>query len=311
MLEHSTNVFKERIEEVRTLVSNTNKASVLVIQQFPSDNDTITLLPKIRESVTNVLAFVELGSEKVLERVLELANPVFDFVAFDGDLKIKNSADLIACARKVCTSPKLFFYSDNQTWADSGLHMVSQLENGLYQKKVWLTGSGILREALAQKLTNLGAEVQYSAVPGQLAEIVIGAQVKEVSFPEDGFSSVLTGANFYDIGIGNFSKKTISEALNGGGEVYRIDVRAGLSSQVLQILETNYLITKVMGRAELRGVRMVAGGIMGEDGAVVVDDIRSPTSVVGIADGKGSLKLEINEKETEHQAFVSRLIKKV
>jgi hypothetical protein len=46
---------------------------------------------------------------------------------------------------------------------------------------------------------------------------------------------------------------------------------------------------EIMGSADLSGVAIVAGGVIGARGRIVVDSIKNPGRVIGIADGMGGL----------------------
>jgi len=43
------------------------------------------------------------------------------------------------------------------------------------------------------------------------------------------------------------------------------------------------------------GVPVVAGGAIGERGAVIVDDVENPARIVGVADGSGGLLRQPSE----------------
>src|SRR5699024_280396 len=96
-----------------------------------------------------------------------------------------------------------------------------------------------------------------------------------------------------DGGIGNFSKEFISTALENGHDVRRLDVR-----QSQEIMDgyinsrLNSQFSQIIGRDVINGHRVVAGGIMGQDGQVIIDKIVSPTRVIGIANGIGGVKNE-------------------
>ena len=66
-------------------------------------------------------------------------------------------------------------------------------------------------------------------------------------------------------------------------------MRAGLSGNIINVLETYDLKNKVYGRRKFRDFNIVAGGYFGLKGDVVVDSISDPKKVIGIADVKGHL----------------------
>lgn len=301
--------FSNRIETVKNLVKKTNKSSVLIIQQFPKLEETRIKFPKVRESISNILAFIELRDLEVLALILSMADGVFDHIAFDSDIKLPVSNDLIAYATKQVQRSKLFFYSDMNVWADSALQFILQQEKGLQGKRVFLSGEGLLHTALSQKLSFLG--VKMIADGETPIDVVLGCAIKNTSLDESIVPRLAASASFYDIGIGNFSHELIEKVDSQGHPIYRIDIRAGISSLVIHILETDYLIHKVMGKATIKNTEFVAGGIMGKPNAVILDDIHHPSSIIGIADGKGHIKTHLDTQDLERLAFAERLIEEI
>ena len=54
--------------------------------------------------------------------------------------------------------------------------------------------------------------------------------------------------------------------------------------------------------------RSRAGGILGRDGAVVLDSIHDPSRVIGVADGQGRIKRTHSPTGAAAVAFVEKLI---
>src|SRR2546425_741785 len=139
-------VFRERLEAVVALATRTNKATVLVVQQFPVAEDAGVLFPHVRESIATIMGFVELGTADDLSWVLDTSDEAFNWVVVDCDQKLPGSAGVVALARARVKPEQLLFYSDNQVWFDSGLDIVQRLEGGLTGKTVLLCGVGPLTE---------------------------------------------------------------------------------------------------------------------------------------------------------------------
>lgn len=306
MLSHLKATFAERILLVQELIKKTNKSSVLIIQQFPVSTDTLTKLPKVRESISNILAFVELGEPEVLQEIITMADGVFDAIAFDSDIKLPLSSELLQIAEKHIKQSKLFFYSDINTWADSAIQFVLQQEKGLYGKSVLLAGEGALYDAVLHRINYLGASIVTDT--SVAIDVVIGCALKSTSVDESIMNRLGLKPTLYDIGIGNFTLGLIEAAHSKAYPIYRIDIRAGISSLVINLLETDYLINKVMGRAKIKDVELVAGGMMGKKNAVIIDDINFPSSIIGVADGRGNVKIDLAEEDHTNIAFVERLI---
>ncbi len=329
--------FLQRIAAAQFLVEQTNKSSILVIQQFPTAEDTEILLPAVRESISNIIAFVELGDLETLKYVFAHADGTFDAIAMDSDAKHERSRALIDYVRGVVTKAKVFYYSDTNVWAESALTFIQHVEKGLNGKNILIAGTGILVTKLLNNLSDYGTNLFY--LPGQSSsqhqqlrgasptgfekiagtiddscdlsgiDLLIGASIKQVSVDDRIAQRLPRGINIYDMGIGNFSADFIVTARDREDQVYRLDNRAGISSMVLSLFETDYLITKMMGTVCIKDVELVSGGILGCKGAVIVDNVYKPTYVIGIADGKGRVNFTPETaKESEDLLFVKRLI---
>ncbi|TDM34400.1 hypothetical protein [Macrococcoides canis] len=105
-----------------------------------------------------------------------------------------------------------------------------------------------------------------------------------------------------DGGIGNFSKDFIAEGNEKGLDIRRVDVRMGdviLESHIKSL--TNNPFHKCIGRKEVEEVILVGGGIIGKENDVIVDDISSPKTVIGLADGFGGVKSKNRLSEIEKE----------
>jgi hypothetical protein len=208
-------------------------------------------------------------------------------------------------------SPRLMFYSDNQAWFDSALDMVQRIERGISGKMVLMCGAGPLADSLAFALPRIGASVVvHDATDSPVgATIVLGASQKRTSIDASLIRRLPAAAAVYDVGIGNLTLDAADLARSRGLRLYRLDNRAGISSAIVRLLETDHMVTTLMGRARLRDVDVVAGGLLAPPGAVIVDDIRRPTMIFGIADGTGRFKREpLDARDREHLEYVRSVI---
>lgn len=112
-----------------------------------------------------------------------------------------------------------------------------------------------------------------------------------------------------DAGLSSFSEAAIDRATTRGIEMMRSDVRAGFISEINCALITEELATRHMGRIEYEGVTVVAGGIIGDEGDVVVDSIESPKSIFGVADGNGGIKESLTDTERRRIKITRELLK--
>jgi hypothetical protein len=310
LLAEHLSTLRDRLDEIAALAARTNKATVLVVQQFPVAGDRAVCFPPVRESIANLLAFVELGTAHDLDAILAAAES-FNWIAIDGDHKLPESALIVQTASSRVTPDRLLFFSDNQVWFDSALDMVQRLEGGLSRKAVMLCGPGPLADSFALVLPRLGASV---IVPdgGSLpvdASIVLGASQKQESIGDSLIQRLPGHAAVYDLGIGNLTFEAAELARARGLRLYRLDNRAGISSAIVRLLETDNMVSRLMGRVRLRNVEVVAGGLLAPAGAVIVDDIRRPTLIFGVADGHGRFKPEpLAADDRERVEYIRSLI---
>jgi len=98
--------------------------------------------------------------------------------------------------------------------------------------------------------------------------------------------------------LGSVDGTLVEDLSERGIEITRIDSRPGLLSEISTILQTRHLVERVAGRADVQGVPVVAGGVLGRRGDVVMDDVLFPALVIGVSDGQGGLL-----PESEHAPF--------
>jgi hypothetical protein len=266
----------------------------------------------VRESIANIMAFVELGTSEDISWVLDAVHDhPFDWFAVDCDHKLQESPRIIVEARARIDPAKLLFYSDNQVWFDSGLDIVQRLEGGLSGKSVLLCGSGPLAECFHQTLPRIGASLLTSdqAISGAvMPSIVLGVAQKRESIDAALVEWLPSTAAIYDIGLGNLTRDGATRARARGMRLYRLDNRAGISSAIVRQLETDFMITRLMGHVRLKNVDIVAGGLLAPPGAVIVDDIRNPCLIFGVADGRGLFKTSLGPEDQERVNFVRSLL---
>jgi len=306
-------VLRDRLEAVASLADRTNKATVLVVQQFPVPEDKGILFPHVRESIANIMAFAELGTAADLAWLLDAASDhPFNRIVVDCDRKLPESARIVEMARARVDQAQLLFYSDNQVWFDSGLDIVQRLEGGLTAKRVLLSGAGPLADCFREALPRIGATpvtADQITSDAEAPSVVLGVAQKRETIEASLVERLPPDGAIYDIGIGNLSLEAASRARARGLRLYRLDNRAGISSAIVRLLETDFMVGKLMGHVRLKQVDIVAGGLLAPPGAVIVDDIRNPMLIFGVADGKGRFREPLGPEDEARVAFVQSLLR--
>lgn len=302
---YMVNKLQKRIEEVERLKNKRKKQSVLVIQQFPIETTLEINFPSLRESIMHIIVFLEIGNVNTLKTLYPFFKNKFDYILFDNDNKIKNSLSLLDFCDKHMINEKIFYYSDLNTWADSTISFLNQTINGIHGKNILINGSGALHEIIITKMRLCNSNLFDHNLH---ADAIIGSTIMNFSTDVDMIKFVNKETKIYDIGIGNFSADFIKEVRNIGADLYRIDIRAGISSSIINILETDFLINNLMGVTKINKTIVVAGGILGKENSVVVDNIKNPNYILGIADGSGKFKKEISMLNKKDIKTVHNLI---
>lgn len=324
------NVFKkqylERLQVAKQMIADTNKASVLFMVQIPDRENNDLLLPITRESLSNIICFVEIGDASLVDFIIEQAEGIIDKIVLDVDYKRAASREIIEAVRKQNRIP-VMEYSDLKMWGDSSLDFVLQNEKNHLPLRVLLLGHSYLTTHILQSFLlrdvdifmlpedyldeyALDDHVQVAVRSMRLHkvetenefDIIIGSNLKR-EYDCNRLVSI-SAKSVYDIGLQNFSREYISSQMAKGVEVYRFDNRAAVSSVVLNLMETDELIKHVMGRAEIADMHIVSGGLMGRKGDFVVDHITNPHSVLGIADGHGSFIHEYDYTDEERERII-------
>lgn len=93
-----------------------------------------------------------------------------------------------------------------------------------------------------------------------------------------------------DGGIGNFSEEYIAVALKKKSKVIRLDVRIALpfANASLKTLSPSFsFFENISGERMIENMNIVAGGIIGSEGTIIVDQIKNPQQIIGVANGYG------------------------
>lgn len=325
------NTLQERLLIVRERVKKTNKQSVLIIQQHPGKDMDYLYFPPIRESISNIILFAEVSNPKQVKDILDTFSCEIDKFILDIDKKRSNSADIISEVERYSLKVKLLYYSDYDVWGTAAVDFISQIEGSLSNKNVLVYGLNYLTARVIRKLLVNGANVftdadsndypldmfttvrfnsdylhKASEYLGEF-DVIIGGEVLSPIMKLDYNKH---SKSVYDIGLGNFTKDYIESCYRHGSNIYRFDNRAGLSSVVLGLIETDYLISNNMGKVKIGQIDIVSGGYLGAEDSIVVDNAFSPEFVFGVADGKGMFKSELSEKNVEDMKTIKALIEK-
>lgn len=268
-----------------------------------------------RYEVTRVSPFVEtrfgcalsnvmLAEGALLPAALAAADPYVDYVLVDpGDAPF--DAGMLRKAVPLV-------YSDHEMWArTTAVHLTALLDGRLSGRTIAVTGTPGLARRAAVEFAAAGAHVALdpSACPridapfaedGRItvravgeaaaeADAVVSLSPRRPAVDSETVARMRRGALLYDGGIGSLAREAVPAAEARGIRVVRIDMRPSLAATALERMGMRRIVREHMGRATWDGVSVVAGGLIGREGEVIVDSVSRPTRVVGVADGRGGV----------------------
>ena len=330
--------FKKQLEHVAVLVKSTNKKSVLIIQQYPkAERETTIQIPPIRESLSNIICFVSVTDESHLEEIIALSEGIIDMIVVDTDQKRVNSSVIIETAIKVAQLHHISIvpYSDYETWSIAAVNYLLQIEEKC-QPEVLLVGKSQLASHIILDLISRGVKISLlreefgdtikipydnetqitlnsnqidliSAETARRFDALLSCTIIDKA-PHLANLNKMSFKNVYDIGLNNFTKEFITEHKKGGCVFYRSDDHAGIASMIVNILESEYLVKRNMSRVSLADISVVSGGLIANEGDVVVDNADNPTVVFGVANGLGMFKTELTEKDKKNVEKIKSLL---
>jgi len=296
----------------------------------------------IKENISHYIAFIEVAELNDLKQILADLESLNDdakakYIFFDSNI----FKDLISFTelKELSKSSECFIYSEVKAWSDSVISLVSEYHSKRSIKKILVAGKSEISKRIFKDIVDLGIETYYfspdsssktvieslcslyqtknvkiideSELSKEDYDCIISSELKETVFNSKHCKMFFKPCIAIDAGINNFSSEFIREQFRIGSELIRIDNRAALSSYLISILETEDLVSNVIGKLSYEGMTIVAGGYMGLEDEIIVDNISKPTMVIGVANGDGKVKYPPYSQELKDKiAKVEELIKK-
>jgi len=311
---------QELAREMLSLSKKTGKYSVFTIARSTDPKKKQASFPFIRQNSLCIIGNAEIAQLDEAAEIAESIDGLVDIILAD----IEPGTGMMDAVRNTVKKSTVLAYKDEDSLVSAADSFICQLMPELAAKKVTILGDNGAGSKLALKLAERGAHVViWGEDEGRLVKIIEGLNLvlSEVSSgnisASDRLIKAATGASILvgilprsplvtvemleamqekgiviDAGIGTICPEAIEYGITHRFELYRLDMRAGLSGEITTVLETCELTDKVIGTKDYNGTKVVSGGALGRKGDIVVDSITRPTRIVGVADGRGGLVWE-------------------
>ncbi|MCG1027067.1 hypothetical protein [Virgibacillus halodenitrificans] len=312
------------------------KTKAITINGTAKDGEEFKVLPRRFANDTAISGFL-VNEEQLLVKTLCFFDGKVDTIFVD--VERKKRINLFEIANNTLTKSKLVALKTNDMTIEACDALVRyHFQDDLREKNIIVIGTGNLASKITLRLSERQANVfilgrnekkerlvtnglnsflpayspKIKLLRNQNGSVQLDAIISFISgkFTEESLlNQHLRKETFIvDGGINNFSGGFIKRVIEQGMTITRLDVRLGLPYQFLSTSDfaTNFF-TDVYGEKKWNEEYLVSGGFIGEEGAVIVDNIKEPVQIIGIADGMGGVKH--NEKLTESNRESIRKIK--
>ncbi|MBI5456417.1 NAD(P)-binding domain-containing protein [Candidatus Kaiserbacteria bacterium] len=283
----------------------------------------------LRETHTLVYGGVIVRDVSTAVRIARMVDGKVDYIILDSEKKVEklyygrnDVGNIERHVRQAVGKSTIVTYKGNDLTVEAIDFLLGQIPGDVGGKNIAVIGFGNIGAKIALKLVERGAYVRgYRRDQKKLKTIVAGLNLiksehtispisaaKSIKDACKGANAVIAAADsrgiiggehlkeldrsaapiLIDVGKGCFR----SDVTKGGQYVvYRIDVSMVQKHNFSALLETAAHYGKSLGRRSIKGhnIRLVSLGLLGGYGEIIVDDIRKPRAIIGIADGRGSL----------------------
>lgn len=293
---------KKYATEIRSQSIRMNRFSAVVITgSWRDDKNNKIKLQQIRLLDCAVVGAVELSNAADLEDIISKIDGGVDFLFLDKTPRESQWNKEINKLMSRKLESHLLPYADEIAGLISACHIIAIKSHNKNCKAIAVLGSDARAEMFRRLIIFWGLDI----VDDKNASIVVIAS-KLKNFKPLFHSDLIL---IYDLMSGTITSEIAKELFDKGVEVIRLDGRAALISEVIGLFDAQDLVNKVSGRSNINNIPVVAGGLWGNLGDIVVDSIINPMHVIGVADGEGAIKSDLNESDTYKLELVKMAIR--
>jgi 4-hydroxy-2-oxovalerate aldolase len=325
------------LKEMRPRAIKAGKFSALNIVLGEESQEVITVSRNIQNTPSHILGSVTLTTHEQLLSVLDGIDGEVDVVLLDVDRKPFGADSPGQVARDRLKKSLLLTYLDSRVWVDAVEDQVVRLMGEVLDYLLFvIIGDHPKSRFLALRLAERHGKIVIMNGPEGPVDTSLVEAMRPFSFDPDHLKvtyldvnssgamkwlaearaviiwpsgkpwfgmnearHLMPGTFVLDAGIGSILPDGLEEVRHREGMLIRVNIWPSLAAALEAAHESARVCKESLGWEILAGVPVVAGGAMGRRGDVVVDSVRQPTRVIGIADGRGGVLFSYGPEEVE------------
>jgi hypothetical protein len=317
--------------ELRPHAVKAGKFSALSVVIGEAPCREIYVSGNIQHTQAHVAGSVTYTSDEQLATILQAAEGVVDVVLLDVDRKSFGPSAPATTAVRVLRKTVLLTYLDSRVWVGAVEDQLARLlAENLEGVRVVIAGDHSKSRLLAVRLTERRARV--TILTKQTTTVAAGPPVQppledSISYVQAGSCEAgdhLAGALLVVVWPGGapwfggaeaarlasdvrvlaadshaFLREGLEHLQSRKTPVVRVNMWPMLAGTLLAAHESQRICRDSMGWAVIAGISVVAGGALGSSGDVIVDSVREPSRVIGVADGQGKIVFQYTPEQAE------------
>lgn len=325
-------VARQVAREVRAAAKKCGRRSVFnIVAAFPAGGKTV-VSRFVQEEFDFVIGSVAVDTPAHVCEVVDAVDGIVDLLLVDGESRPAPGRSLLTLAQARAQHSHVLGYLDSEVWVRSVVQQVAQLVPPSDDRPIVVYGLDRLALNVALALLERHYAVVLTGAPTEAMDAAVSrlrgmaegrgrvehqarpvaaahAAAAVVRFGREAplmeaevVAAVAPDGIVFDAGIGCLTDAAMACAHQRGVRMVRPDMRAALAAELALLVGAARLTQDIMGRGLIAGVPVVAGGLIGRYGELVVDSLAHPTKIVGVADGRGSV---IYERRPEFAAALT------
>ena len=240
--------------------------------------------------------FIEFGNLTTILKSNAKKIPILEFKP--NDLTVDHAWHIIRSHFKILSKKKIAIIGAGNIGFKLGLKLVESGVNvRLYRRNIEKCMHISDTINLVKPVSTL-AEASFSKSPVAACYSVDGivacANEKSV-IKENHLKSMKPNGIIIDLGKGNLDKKSVIYSRRKKLKVLRCDITETLINYISQNFKKHF--HKSVNNRVINGISIISGGNIGKSGNIIVNNSNSPKEILGVADGFGNFKKNLNKKD--------------